>query len=262
MNPARIIVLLIALLAGGVAAYLFYQPEAPAPVAEAPKADTVNVLVAATDIGMGVIVTEKELQWMAWPTSAPTDNFITEKSKPTAIADLKGSIARFAFVRGEPIREAKLIKANGSGFMAAILPSGKRAISFEISPETGAGGFILPNDYVDVLLTQRLRNTDERRGGSEAVRSAILLSDVRVLAIDQTVEEKDGQRVVVGKTATVELNPDETTRLSAARQTGTLSLALRSITDANKTNRESAEAEVQSDVNIVRFGVGGIGSSQ
>ena len=130
------------------------------------------------------------------------------------------------------MREAKLIKADGSGFMAAILPSGMRAISTEISPETGAGGFILPNDRVDVILSRRDREA-EKQAGVDVHTSETILSNVRVLAIDQTVEEKNGQRVVVGKTATLELTPRQAETLALSRQLGTLSLALRSLADAN-----------------------------
>ena len=109
---------------------------------------------------------------------------------------------------GEPVRENKLISGKNSGYMAAILPTGMRAYSTEISPETGAGGFILPNDRVDVILTpKRPRDDERRRRGIEAHTSETILTDVRVLAIDQTREEKNGQRVVVGKTATLELTP-------------------------------------------------------
>ena len=114
--------------------------------------------------------------------------------------------------------------------MAAILPSGMRAVSTEISPETGAGGFILPNDHVDVILTRRDQEA-EKAAGVEIHTSEIILSNVRVLAIDQTVEEKNGQRVVVGKTATLELSPRQAETLALSRQLGTLSLALRSLVD-------------------------------
>ena len=114
--------------------------------------------------------------------------------------------------------------------MAAILPQGMRAISTEISPETGAGGFILPNDHVDVILSRRDKEA-EKAAGVEVHTSEIILSNVRVLAIDQTVEEKNGQRVVVGKTATLELAPHQAEALARAKIMGTLSLALRSIVD-------------------------------
>ena len=141
--------------------------------------------------------------------------------------------------------------------MAAILPSGMRAISVEISPETGAGGFILPNDHVDVILTRRDRLA-EKSAGVEIHTSEIILPNVRVLAIDQTVEEKNGQRVVIGKTATLELSPRQAETLALSRQLGTLSLALRSLVDFNSKDRPEEVADDggrRSGVNVVRFGV-------
>ena len=157
MKAARLVVLTVAIAAGGVAAMLAGRSEKPPEVktAPAPQIATVDVLVAKSDIGMGQTVSPGDVQWQEWPASAATGNFIRKSDRPNAIETLSGSIARYPFVGGEPIREAKLVNAKGSGFMAAILPSGMRAISTQISPETGAGGFILPNDHVDVILTRR-----------------------------------------------------------------------------------------------------------
>jgi pilus assembly protein CpaB len=162
------------------------------------------------------------------------------------------------FVAGEPIREAKLVNAKGSGFMAAILPTGMRAVSTQISPETGAGGFILPNDRVDVILTRRDTNADKTGGGGgESKTSETVLSNIRVLAIDQNVEEKNGQKVVVGKTATLELTPGQSETLVLSQQIGTLSLALRSVTDAKGTDKpvEDENSSKRNTVNVIRFGV-------
>src|SRR5271156_2308627 len=135
MKTARIVVLGIALSAGGVAAYLASTSDSRQvvvqPVAQLP---TTDVLVAKSDIGLG------------------------QTDRPDAATQIAGSIARSPFIAGEPIRDPKLVKANGSGFMAAVLPAGMRAVSTEISPETGAGGFILPNDRVDVILSKRQKN--------------------------------------------------------------------------------------------------------
>jgi pilus assembly protein CpaB len=140
--------------------------------------------------------------------------------------------------------------------MAAILPSGMRAISTEISPETGAGGFILPNDRVDVLLTRRLKNPDQAAGGQDVVTSEIILVNVRVLAIDQAPKEKDGQNAVVGKTVTLELTSAQTQALSSARQAGTLSLALRSIADVKMSEITLDESAQKRDgVSIIRYGI-------
>ena len=235
------------MLAGGGS-----EPPPPPPVVNAaPPIDTVDILVAKTDIGLGSVVAAGDIGWQSWPASAANSNFISKKDQPDAIETLAGSIARAPFVAGEPIRETKLVKAKGSGFMAAILPPGMRAVSTEISPENGAGGFILPNDRVDVILSRR----DKDPVTNEARASETILSNVRVLAIDQTIEEKNGQKVVVGKTATLELAPGQAETLTMARQLGTLSLALRSITDAESKPSPDDGAAGRSSINVVRYGV-------
>ena len=257
MKAARILVLGVALAAGGAAAYLVSGDEkkpdlAPAPVAQFP---TVDVLIAKADIGMGTALSSQDLQWQAWPSATTGESYITKKDKPNAIDELNGAITRAPFTAGEPIREAKLIRANGAaGYMAAILPSGMRAVSTEISPETGAGGFILPNDRVDVILSKRPKDNDKNGGASPS--SETILTNVKVLAIDQTVEEKNGQRVVVGKTATLELTQRQSELLALSRQMGTLTLALRSLADSS--NRGVPTDNQQSGAgrtNMVRFGV-------
>lgn len=255
MKAARLVVLGVAVVAGGVAALLAGRsektPEAPAP--QQVQIPAVEVLVAKGDIGLGQTVSGGDMQWVSWPANAAGGNFITKTNRPDALESLAGAIARAPFVAGEPIRDAKLVHAKGSGFMAAILPPGMRAASVAIAPETGAGGFILPNDRVDVILTQRDRAA-EKITGSEVHVSETILKNVRVLAIDQNVEEKNGQRVVIGKTATLELSPGQAESLSLAQKLGSISLALRSITDANAKDDDKKESG--SGVNIVRFGVG------
>ncbi|MGE0564365.1 MAG: Flp pilus assembly protein CpaB [Pseudolabrys sp.] len=254
MKAARIVVLAVAIGAGGVAAMLAGRSDPPPPPAQPEaKIPTVDVLIARTDIGLGQTVSAGDMEWQSWPTAAKTGNFIRKSDRPDALESLSGSIARAPFVAGEPIREAKLVKAKGSGYMAAILPTGMRAVSTEISPETGAGGFILPNDRVDVILSRRGRE-NEKDGSSQA---EIILSNVRVLAIDQAVEEKNGQKVVLGKTATLELSPPQAETLATARTLGTISLALRSITDAEANDKpaDDDQAGRRNTINVIRFGV-------
>jgi len=258
MYTARIVVLTIALSAGGVAAYLARGTDTKQalPVEPVVQLQTVDVLVAKSDIGLGQSVTPDNLQWQTWPATTASNGFIRRSERPEGAKEVAGSIARAPFITGEPIREQKLVKANGSGFMAAILPSGMRAISTEISPETGAGGFILPNDRVDVILSKREKNPD-RSGSSDIVISEIILTNVRVLAIDQAPKEKDGQNTVVGKTVTLELKPEQSETLARARQTGTLALALRSIADLNAvgTQADDQSSRRSDSVNVVRYGV-------
>jgi pilus assembly protein CpaB len=255
MKAARIVVLTVAIAAGGVAALLAGRSEKPPEVKpDAVKAETVEVLVARADLPMGQTLTPGDMQWQAWPASASSGDFIRKNTRPQAIENLSGMIVRVPFIAGEPIREAKLVNAKGSGFMAAILPTGMRAVSTQISPETGAGGFILPNDHVDVILTRRDQNAD-KTGGGETKTSETVLSNIRVLAIDQNVEEKGGQKVVVGKTATLELTPGQAETLVLSQQSGTLSLALRSITDDSAKNTPVDDSGRRNSVNVIRFGV-------
>lgn len=255
MNRARIVVLTVAICAGGVAAYLASGSDnsAPPPAAPVAQLPTVDVLVAKNDIGLGQTVKPEDVQWQTWPAATASSVFIRRNERPEGATQVAGSIARAPFIQGEPIRDQKLVKPEGSGFMAAILPTGMRAISTEISPETGAGGFILPNDRVDVLLTRRLKNPDQ--GGPDIITSEIILANIRVLAIDQAPKEKDGQNTVVGKTVTLELNPTQTATLSAARQSGTLSLALRSIADVKMSEITLDDSAKRDGVSIIRYGI-------
>jgi len=258
MYTARIVVLIIALGAGGIAAYLASgidsKPAAPAqPVAQL---ETVDILIAKSDIGLGQTAKAEDLRWQPWPKGTASGSFIKRNERPEAINQIAGSIARTPIMADEPIREQKLVKADGSGFMAAILPTGMRAVSTEISPETAAGGFILPNDRVDVILSKREKDPD-RPNMPDAVNSEIILANVRVLAIDQAPKEKDGQTTVVGRTVTLELKPEQAETLARARQSGSLSLALRSIADANAVDgRSDGRSPVRGDsVTVVRYGI-------
>src|SRR5256886_10683741 len=255
MNTPRIVVLTIAVGAGGIAAYLASGSDNKPPTAPVAQLQTVDVLVGKSDIGLGQSVTPGDVQWQAWPVTTASISFIRRNERPDATTQVAGSIARAPFIAGEPIREPKLVKANGSGFMAAILPTGMRAISTEISPETGAGGFILPNDRVDVILSKREKNPDGK--APDVVQSEIILANIRVLAIDQAPKEKEGINTLVGRTATLELKPEQAELLARSRQSGTMSLALRSITDVYAAEGRAAD-QLQNrseSVNVVRYGV-------
>ena len=193
------------------------------------------------------------MRWQIWPTAAAA-NFIRKNERPNAIAELTSAFSRQPISAGEPIRESRLIKGKGSGYMAAILPEGMRAVATDILPESSAGGFILPNDHVDVILTRRDRHA-EKITGMEQFISSIVIANVRVLAIDQNIEEKSGGgRVIIGRTATLELTPNQAEKFMRAKQMGTISLALRSIADFDEKTTD-AETASQHNLNVVRFGI-------
>ncbi len=162
---------------------------------------------------------------------------------------------RSAFLSGEPIRREKLIKTDGTGFMSAILPSGMRAVAISIDNRgaSSAGGFILPNDRVDIIRIYRDDETS-RSGGSDVHRAETILSGIRVLAIGQNVQERNGEKVVTGETATLELSPAQAEQITLGQKIGQLSLALRSLADANKP-QEAVRDDRDGAMTIVRHGV-------
>ncbi|WP_347976586.1 Flp pilus assembly protein CpaB [Bosea vestrisii] len=158
-------------------------------------------------------------------------------------------MARAPLYSSEPVRREKLLKAD-SGFLSAILPPGKRAVAITTDNRGAntAGGFILPNDRVDVVRTSR--DDSNSKDGSPPV-SEILVANVRVLAIGQSIQEKNGEKVVIGETATLELDPKHVEAVTLAQKTSTLSLALRSLQDAGEKSPPSDEG----GLTLVRFGV-------
>jgi pilus assembly protein CpaB len=261
MKAARLVVLGIAIAAGGVAALLAgkgHEPAAPTPQPVA-ALDTVDILVAKIDLGRGQVLDPSQIGWQAWPTAAANTNFIRRTVRPDALNQLSGAIVRVPIAAGQPIYDPMVVFAKGSGFMAAILPKGMRAVAIDIAPDTDAGGFILPEDHVDIVLTRHDR-AQEAANGTEALISTTILENVRVLAVDQAAEEKGGQKVVLGKTATLEVTQSQAEALALARQQGTLSLTLRSLVDSKPAEPE-AERKSGTTINMVRFGVGGSGAT-
>lgn len=261
MNVKRMIVGGVAIVAGLLAALLAgsRKPEpAPAPVQvvmpQVKQPPMAEVLVAAAPVPIGGTLNPNNVVWRNWPEEAIGANFVRRTSRPNALEDFKGAISRFPLTQGEPVMEARIIKGDRGGFMAAMLPQGMRAVAVPISVATGVGGFILPNDRVDVLLTRRERAA---AGQQERFTSETILTAVRVMAIDQTIQERDGEKVVVGSTATLELSPNESETIALSRQMGEISLALRSLADSKerKTANDQENDNRRSSVTIVRFGV-------
>jgi pilus assembly protein CpaB len=260
MRRSRIIVLVIALAAGGIAAMLASGSRTPAPPPPAPPPPplaTTEVLVAKADLNTGQVINDNDLGWQTWPAASASSALVRKSDRPDAIKEFVGAWVRSPMVAGEPIRDSKVVMARGGGFMAAVLPQGMRAIALDISADTDAGGFILPNDHVDVILTRRDKWA-EKIGGVEKYTSETILRNVRVLAVDQAIEDREGQKVAVGKTATIELDPQQAELLALARQLGTISLTLRSLLDSQSPTPEGGgqPQEKQSrTINTVRFGV-------
>jgi pilus assembly protein CpaB len=260
MKAARLVVLGVAVAAGGVAAYLASSSKEtppPAPAAPVVQLQTVDVLVAKNELNRGQVIDNADIGWQSWPADAANSNFIKKSDRANAITEFVGAIVRVSMVSGDPIRDPNVVMAKGSGFLAAVLPKGMRAVAVDISPESSAAGFILPDDRIDVMLTRREKTTS----GADKFNTDTVLRNVRVLAVDQAVDEKAGTKTVLGKTATLELTQQQAETLALSHQLGTITLTLRSILDTEGAAEGGESDKDRNNINTVRFGVSTLGSS-
>ncbi|GHD15375.1 Flp pilus assembly protein CpaB [Tianweitania populi] len=245
MNASRVIILGVAVVAAIAAGWIAKNMASAPPELiavqqpdQTPALAVEDVLVLSENVPMGSHI-EGQLRWQAWPKDAVSEGFITRTAEPEALDTLKGSIARAEIYAGEPLRRSKLI-GQGQSFMSSILPTGKRAVATQIAADTSAGGFILPNDSVDVIMTRR---ASTEGAGGEGFTTETILQNIRVLAIDQAIQEdEDGKRVKVGQTATLELTPQQAEIITVAQQMAErLTLALRPITESQEKNLAEAD---------------------
>jgi pilus assembly protein CpaB len=259
MNMTRILILVAALGAAGVAAFLARglmggQNNAAAST----NMEMTEILVAAKAIEVGSKVNPGDLKWQGWPKAAVDPTFVAKHNAAGALDEMtEGSVARVPLANGEPVTSQKVIKADGAGFLAAVLTPGKRAVGVKLTTDRGAGGFILPNDRVDVIMTRKLGNS---ASGVPAYRAATVLRDVRVLAVDQTAQEEGDSKSIVAKTATLELSGQQAEVLALAEAMGDLSLSLRSLSQGDQNAKDDMSAkglggDDEESVSVLRFGI-------
>lgn len=259
MNKAQIAVLAVAVAAGGAAFMMMNSSSPPTEVriAAPTPVDVDQVLVATCDLPYGTEIADPDTAWIDWPKASVPAGSLSKSEAPNAKEDLKTSYVRIPIGGGEPVRKERLVKGVTAGLMSTMLSPGKRAIAIDVTLNNTAGGFILPNDRVDVIRTYR--DTEATRDtGHEVYNSEVVLYNVRVLAMGQTVEKKGAEPVVTGTTATLELDPRQAELVVLAQRTGQLVLSLRPITDAIV---KDASAETPNDnsgddtLTVVRHGV-------
>lgn len=255
MNQAQLLGIAIAGVCGLAAFFgvksLIEKPQTV--VREEVTTNIAQVLVSRQDIPLGNTIGPDSFRWQDWPVNALGPAYIQRKDRPNAIRDLVGAVARAPLLPGEPVTSLKIVKAGDGGVLAAILPKGMRAISTRIREDTGVGRLILPNDRVDVILSIRRRS----KQGVEDVDTEILFMNVRVLAIGQLIEARDGKKLAEGNTATLELTPSQAEQLAAANSRGEISFALRSIADIQASGPQGpAPIEMKRDTSIKMYRYG------
>lgn len=251
MRRARGLVLALAIVAGGAAALLVHKAgTAKHAVPERPGGDVVEVLVAARAISAGEAVGAGNVRWQLWPKSALVAGSVERRPGVASSAPaFETAPARYPIQAGEPIVAAKLMRQGQGGVLAMMVAPGMRAVSVPIREETAAGGFIQPQDRVDVMLTRKGRD-----GGAKGAASEIVLRGVKVLAIGRGL---DGHNAAGGqlRTATLELTQVQGRRLLAAQSTGEMSLALMAASDGERPELDNVIAlEPEQPVATLKFG--------
>ena len=291
MNPVRIIIVLVAAVSAIGLAVLMQKAMGgksakSEAVASAPSAPTLDakpmtlVLVAKRDLAIGTRLTKDDVEWKAWPADAVSPVYLTNGAAPvepqsgaakavktaaeaTGVlggappdAAVEGAIVRDPLLAGEPIVARKIVRGGEGGYLSVVLSPGARAMAVPVTSETAAGGFILPGDRVDVLMSRDAPNA-ESNGGKQVVAETVL-QNIRVLALDQaTAAEKDA-KTIVAATATLEVRPAEAEALTRAKASGPVTLALRAYTDLGGPSGVAAPSQ---DSTVIRINRGGQTSS-
>ncbi len=260
MRASRIVLLVVAILAGGLAAYLATRGGTPAPqvVTETQviEEQKTQILVATAPIGVGQRLSDKTVAWQDWPEGAVRPEYISIEASPDALEQVSGAVARFEIFAGDPIVERRLVRAE-QGYLSAVLDPGKRGVSIAVTADSASGGFIVPNDHVDVILT---------RPGQAGQVSETILHNVKVLAIGTRLGETgatggpsdpDDPRAEVFQAqtiATLELDPLQGETVVNASKIGSLSLALRSIADFSEDAETIVRQSSNQAVKVIKFG--------
>lgn len=272
-SPRTVIVLIVAAVAAIALAVLvrgaFGHKPPPVQADVVDKRPMTQVLVAQRDLAIGERLAQGDIVWQPWPVSAVNANYITDGTaaapQPTTaagkagqkvaetaravaagsqdpMAQLYGAIVKQPFAKGEPMVAGKIVRGGEGGYMSVVLASGQRAVAVPISVEKAAGGFVLPGDHVDVIQSREVNAGGGGGQGRSMTVADTLLRNVRVLAIDQKTTAEKNAQAMVGAVATLEVDPGGAELLARAlsQGQGTLSLALRSVTDTAGPAQRSA----------------------
>ena len=263
MSARQLIVLAVAALAAIGALFMFRNlgPSQTEAAASTPVAGE-HVLVAARDIAQGAALTPSDIAARLFPRDSISAAMVRTAAQPSAQADLVGAVTRRAFVQGEPITSGSVVQPDGRGFMAAQLRPGYRAVAMEIAAGSAAGGYIQPNDLVDVILTATTEALGDT-GAGQSKRSEIVLAGVRVLALDDKVQTQasgGAPERIEANIAVLELSAADARALALADALGDLSLTLRGVeTEAAGMRAPSAQSGLggtgqQGGVRVHAFG--------
>jgi len=246
MRPA-VIVMVIAAFAALITAMMaksWADRQASKPAETSAQVMT-EILVVAREVPQGSVIGSDDLRYEKWPDQAITPRLIVRQPDSDPKAQYLGQVARRLLVEGEPLSAASLFRTDASGVMAGLLSPGLRAVSISITNSSAVSGFITPGDKVDIVLAADFQSAMEQDkkgtpGTIQRYAAETILTDVKVLAIDQQITRGHDGAAVPGKTATVEVTPKQAEILTAVGLLGNLQLVLRGLPSDSVATDQSA----------------------
>ncbi len=242
MSIRRLLFVFIALILSGVtvlAGRAWLHGARPIETAAAPEPTPQKpvpmVLVAKGNLAAGQMLRPENLRWQPWPEEGVAENYINQNAHHSE--EYIGAVVRNAMMDGEPMTDSRVLKPGERGFMAAVLEPGMRAITVPVTVSSGLAGFVFPGDRVDLILTFTVKQSAAAQnggggggggGGEDHRASETMLSDIRVLGIDQRADDQN-KEIVVAKTATLQVTPKQAEVINVAQAFGQISLSLRSL---------------------------------
>lgn len=211
----------------------------------APAQTGPKILVARKALPVGTIIDQEALAYQPWPKELMESAYYLE-GQGGDIKSLLGTVVRYPITAGQPVTRGSLVGPKDRGFLAAALGPGMRAVTVPVNASTGVAGFVFPGDRVDIVLTQEVVGGGD---GAPLKVSETIVRNVRVLATDQRISDKDEDGKTAVKTftnVTLEATPRIAEKIAVAQSVGNLSLSLRSLADnASELERAVAAGEVK-----------------
>ena len=245
MNVKKLALLVGALVIAVITAVMAKNMFAGAGAQQAAAAPAVpvgpKVLVAKKALTVGTIIDAESFAYQPWPKELMQSAHYVEGAPDGDPKALLGTVVRYAITAGQPVTRGSLVGPQDRGFLAAALGPGMRAITVPVNAASGVAGFVFPGDRVDMVLTQEVAGGGD---GPKLKVSETIIRNIRVLATDQRVTEKDAEGKTVVKTfnnVTIEVTPRIAEKIAVAQSIGSLSLSLRSLAD-NTAELERAVA--------------------
>lgn len=247
LNSRIVILLLAALIAAFTAVVVRNKIMQLQKGAHVEQTASKRILVAKRDVPAGRFVdASSDLDWVE-PTKEMEEMAVIHESTSKK-SEFNGGIVRKQLKAGRPVTLDEITRAGDGGFLSAVLEPGMRAVAIAVTATTGAAGFIAPGDRVDLIVTHRIKTSRGESVGEDTVVSETFVRDVRVVAVDQSLNSTDN-KAQLAKNVTVEVTESQAEQIAVATEMGKIAMALRSaLPDQKDAISEDGKGTRTSDV--------------